>query len=54
MENGEIYKYAKFQLDIPYNIVCEKITKFDIRVVNEQCKLSKRQNLSDFVVFLEP
>jgi hypothetical protein len=46
-DNVEIYKLAKFQLEIP------KITKSDIRS-SEQCKLSKRQNLSDFVIFVEP
>jgi hypothetical protein len=53
MENVEIYKYAKFQLKIHYNIGCAKITKSDIRS-SEQCKLSKRQNLSDFAIFVEP
>jgi hypothetical protein len=52
MDNIEIYKCAKFQLELPYNIGCAKITKSDIR--NEQCKLSKRQNLPDFVIFVEP
>jgi hypothetical protein len=47
MDNVEIYKLAKFQLEIP------KITESDIRS-SEQCKLSKRQNLSDFVIFVEP
>jgi hypothetical protein len=31
MDNVEIYKRAKFQLKIPYNIGCAKITKPDIR-----------------------
>jgi hypothetical protein len=30
MENIEIYKHAKFQLEISYNVVCAKITKSDI------------------------
>jgi hypothetical protein len=53
MDNVEIYKHAKFQLEIPYNIGCAKITKYDIRN-SEQYKISKRQNLSDFVIFVEP
>jgi hypothetical protein len=52
MGNDEIYKRAKFQLKIPYNIGCAKITKPDI-CSSEQCKLSKRQNLSDFIIFME-
>jgi hypothetical protein len=53
MDNVEIYKHAKFQLEIPYNIGCAKIIKSDIRI-SEQCKLSKRQNLSYFVIFVKP
>jgi hypothetical protein len=41
LDNVEIYKRVKFQLKIPYNIGCSKITKSDIRS-SEQCKLSKR------------
>jgi hypothetical protein len=52
MGNDGIYKRAKFQLKIPYNIGCAKITKPDI-CSSEQCKVSKRQNLSDFVIFIE-
>jgi hypothetical protein len=53
MENVEIYKRAKFQLEIPYNVGCAKVTKSDI-CYSEQCILSKPQNLSDFVIFMEP
>jgi hypothetical protein len=38
MYNVEIYKRAKFQLKIRYNVGCAKITKYDIRN-SEQCKL---------------
>jgi hypothetical protein len=31
MDNVEIYKHVKFQLEIPYNIGCAKIIKSDIR-----------------------
>jgi hypothetical protein len=51
MDHVEICKHENFQLEIPYNICCAKITKSDIRN-SEQCKLLKRQNLSDFVVFV--
>jgi hypothetical protein len=30
MENVKIYKHAKFELEIPYNIDCARITKSDI------------------------
>jgi hypothetical protein len=40
MDNIEIYKRVKFLLETTYN--------------NEECKLSKRQNISDFVIFVEP
>jgi hypothetical protein len=45
IENVEIYKCAKFQLEISYNIGYAKITKSDIRS-SEQCKLS--------TIFVEP
>jgi hypothetical protein len=53
MYNVEIYKRAKFQLKIRYNVGYAKITKSDIRN-SEQCKLLQPQNLSDFVNFVEP
>jgi hypothetical protein len=53
MENVKIYKHAKCELKIPYNIGCVKITKSDIHS-SEQCKLTKRQNLSDFVIIAGP
>jgi hypothetical protein len=53
MDNVEIYKCAKFQLEIPYSVGCAKITKSEI-CSSEQCKLSKPQNRSDFVIFMEP
>jgi hypothetical protein len=53
MDNIEIYKHAKFQLEIPYNIGYAKTTKSDIRG-SERCKLSECQNLSDFIIFVEP
>jgi hypothetical protein len=52
MDNVEIYKRAKFQLKIPRNMGCAKITKSDM-CSSEQCKLSKPPNLSDFVIFME-
>jgi hypothetical protein len=51
MDNVKICKRAKFQLEIPYNIGYAKITKSDIRS-SEQYKLSKRQNLSYFGIFV--
>jgi hypothetical protein len=38
MYNVEIYKLAKFQLKIRFNVGCAKITKSDI-CNSEQCKL---------------
>jgi hypothetical protein len=52
MGNIEIYKHAKYQLEIPCNMGCAKITKSDI-CSSEQRKLLKRQNLLDFVIFME-
>jgi hypothetical protein len=52
MDNVEIYKLENFQLKISYNVGCKKITKPDI-CSTEQCKLSKRQNLPYFVIFME-
>jgi hypothetical protein len=45
--NVEIYKHAKFQLKIRYNMGYAGITKSDMR------KLLQPQNLSDFVNFME-
>jgi hypothetical protein len=51
--NVEIYKHAKFQLKIRYDVGCAKITKSDI-CNSEQCKVLQLQNLSDFINFVEP
>jgi hypothetical protein len=51
MDNVKISKRAKFQLEIPNDIGYANITKSDIRS-SEQCKLSKRQNLSYFGIFV--
>jgi hypothetical protein len=53
MYNVRIYKRAKFQLKILYNMGCAKIINSDIHN-SEQCKLLQSQNLSDFVNFVEP
>jgi hypothetical protein len=53
MDNVEIYKRAKFQLQIGCNVGCVKIIKSDI-CTSEQCKLLQPQNLSNFVNFVEP
>jgi hypothetical protein len=50
MDNVEFNKSAKFQLEIPYNRGCAKITKFDIYSSE---KLSKAKNLLDFIIFIE-
>jgi hypothetical protein len=53
MHNAEIYKHAKFQLEIRYNVGCVKITKSDI-CDSEHCKLLHPQDLLDFVNFVVP
>jgi hypothetical protein len=52
MENVEIYKRAKFQIEISYNMVYAKINKSNI-CSSEQCKHIKSKSLSDFVIFME-
>jgi hypothetical protein len=52
MDNVEIYKFAKFQLEIRY-MGCVKITKFDM-CNGEQCKLLQPQILSVFISFVQP
>jgi hypothetical protein len=53
MDNVEFNKPAKFQLERSYNGGCVKITKSDI-YSSKRCKYSKPQNLSDFIIFMEP
>jgi hypothetical protein len=51
MDNIEFYKHAKIQLKYLMMGTVQKITKSDIHS-SEQRKLSKPQNLSDFLSFL--
>jgi hypothetical protein len=53
MDNIEIYKHAKFQLEIRYNMGYAKITKFDI-YNSEHCKLYNLKIYQILSIFMKP